>query len=76
MKAAQALAPVLLLAAAAAIASARSRPIDYPLAPRDQISDDYFGTRVEAPYRWMENMQSPGLHDWVDAQNRLTDGYL
>jgi prolyl oligopeptidase len=76
MKAAQALAPILLLAAAAAIASPRSRPIDYPFAPRDQISDDYFGTRVEAPYRWMENMQSPGLHDWVDAQNRLTDGYL
>jgi prolyl oligopeptidase len=75
MKAAHALAPILLLAAAA-IASPRSRPIDYPFAPRDQISDDYFGTRIEAPYRWMENMQSPGLHEWVDAQNRLTDGYL
>ena len=76
MKAAKALAPILLLVAASAIASPKSRPIDYPVAPRDQISDDYFGTRVEAPYRWMEDMQSPGLHNWVDAENRLTDGYL
>jgi prolyl oligopeptidase len=76
MKAAKALAPILLLAAASAMASPKSQPTDYPFAPRDQVSDDYFGTRVEAPYRWMENMQSPGLHSWVDAQNRLTDGYL
>ena len=76
MKAAQALAPFLLLAAAAAIAAPGSGPSDYPTARRDQMHDDYFGTRVEEPYRWMENMQSPGLHEWVAAENRLTDAYL
>ena len=34
------------------------------------------GTRVPAPYRWMENMQSAALHRWVAAENRLTDAYL
>ena len=76
MKRVTALAPVLLLAAASTVAAPRPRPIDYPFAPRDQITDDYFGTQVPAPYRWMENMQSPSLHEWVDAENRLTDGYL
>jgi prolyl oligopeptidase len=76
MKAAQALAPILLLAAAAAIAAPGSGPSDYPTARRDRMHDDYFGTRVEEPYRWMENMQSPGLHEWVAAENRLTDAYL
>lgn len=74
--AAPALASILLLATATSIASpARGMP-HYPFAPRDNIVSDYFGTRVPAPYRWMEDMHSPALHQWVDAENRLTDGYL
>ncbi|MGH8318377.1 MAG: prolyl oligopeptidase family serine peptidase [Steroidobacteraceae bacterium] len=73
---APALAPLLLLATASSIASPTRGALSYPVAPRDQIVADYFGTRVPAPYRWMENMQSPALHQWVDAENRLTDGYL
>ena len=73
---APALALLLVFAAAASCASpARGIP-RYPVAPRDQIVTDYFGTSVPAPYRWMENMQSPALHHWVKAENRLTDGYL
>jgi prolyl oligopeptidase len=64
-----------VLASAASVASPVRAP-EYPVAPRDQIVTDYFGTRVPAPYRWMEDMQSPALHTWVAAENRLTDGYL
>jgi prolyl oligopeptidase len=70
------LACLLLLATVAGIAAPRGDKLDYPVAPRDQITTDYFGTQVPAPYRWMEDMQSPALHSWVDAENRLTDGYL
>lgn len=73
---APALAALLLLASAACIASPARRTLQYPVAPRDQIVSDYFGTQVPAPYRWMEDMQSPALHSWVAAENRLTDGYL
>jgi prolyl oligopeptidase len=66
----------LLFAAAASIAAPARGMLDYPVAPRDQTVTDYFGTQVPAPYRWMEDMQSPALHDWVEAENRLTDGYL
>jgi prolyl oligopeptidase len=76
MKAATALTPLLLLAAASSIASPMRRAPAYPVAARDQIVAEYFGTRVPAPYRWMENMQSPALHRWVAAENRLTDDYL
>jgi prolyl oligopeptidase len=38
--------------------------------------DVYFGTRVPAPYQWMENLESPELHTWVEAENRVTDAYL
>jgi prolyl oligopeptidase len=74
--AARALASLFLLTAAACIASPAHRAPRYPFAPRDRIVTDYFGTRVPAPYRWMEDMQSPALHRWVAAENRLTDGYL
>jgi prolyl oligopeptidase len=70
------LASLLLLATASGIAAPASRGLDYPVAPRDQIMTDYFGTQVAAPYQWMEDMQSPALHSWVDAENRLTNGYL
>jgi prolyl oligopeptidase len=69
------LASLLLLATTAGGAAPRGAP-QYPVAPRDQIVTDYFGTQVPAPYRWMEDMQSPALHSWVDAENRLTDDYL
>jgi prolyl oligopeptidase len=70
------LAPLLLLATAPSIAAPTPRKLHYPVAPRDEIVSDYFGTRVPAPYLWMEDMQSPALHTWVSAENRLTDGYL
>lgn len=69
------LASLVLLAAAAGIASPR-QALRYPVAPRERTVTDYFGTRVPAPYRWMEDMQSPALHSWVDAENQLTDRYL
>jgi prolyl oligopeptidase len=66
----------LLFAAAASLAAPARGMLDYPVAPRDQTVTDYFGTQVPAPYQWMEDMQSPALHNWVAAENRLTDGYL
>ncbi len=50
--------------------------IVYPTAHRDQTVGNYFGTKVPAPYQWMENLNSPKLHKWVAAENELTDAYL
>ena len=41
----------------------------------DQI-DNYHGTVVADPYRWLEETDSPQTRDWIEAQNTLTFGFL
>lgn len=53
-----------------------ARALRYPPAHRDATVDEYSGTRVPAPYQWMENLNSPQLQRWVAAENALTDAYL
>jgi len=48
----------------------------YPRARKGGTSDDYFGTRVGDPYRWMEDLNSPELKRWIDAENAITFKYL
>ena len=47
-----------------------ARPI-YPAAPREGVVDDYHGTRVADPYRWLERLDGPRTAGWVKAQERL-----
>jgi prolyl oligopeptidase len=48
----------------------------YPAAHKGDVVDDYFGTKVADPYRWMEDLDSPDVKQWVDAENKLTFDYL
>jgi prolyl oligopeptidase len=48
----------------------------YPLTTRVETTDDYFGTRVADPYRWLENLDSPQVHDWVTRENALSQPVL
>ena len=57
-------------------AVAKGRAMEYPKARVSEQVDDYFGTKVPDPYRWMENVDSGEVKTWVDAENRLTRGYL
>jgi prolyl oligopeptidase len=50
--------------------------MDYPQARTCDQVDDYFGTKVADPYRWMEDIESTELSDWLDAQNALTRSHL
>jgi prolyl oligopeptidase len=51
-------------------------PLEYPPAPRGPVVEDYHGVRVADPYRWLEELDSPQTRAWVEAEARLTDGYL
>jgi prolyl oligopeptidase len=53
-----------------------SRPIDYPKADKGDVVDDYFGTKVPDPYRWLEDPDSPATVAWVKAENVLTAAYM
>jgi len=48
----------------------------YPSAPRGDVIDDYHGTKVADPYRWLEELDSPNTRAWVKAEDALTDGYV
>ena len=42
----------------------------------DTVVDDYFGTKVADPYRWLENDTSAETSNWVKAQTEVTNDYL
>ena len=43
-----------------------------PVAKRVPVFDDYYGTTVADPYRWMEDAQDPDLLPWLKAQDAFT----
>jgi prolyl oligopeptidase len=53
-----------------------SQPLEYPKAKRTDVVDDYFGTKVPDPYRWLEDTDSPETQEWVKAENEITFAYL
>lgn len=48
----------------------------YPDTRTEDVKDDYFGTSVEDPYRWLEIDTASEVEAWVDAQNEVTQGFL
>src|SRR6266699_2476376 len=56
--------------------AASAQTLQYPPARKGDVVDDYHGTRVADPYRWLEDPDSPESRGWIDAENRLTEGYL
>jgi len=50
--------------------------LSYPDSPRSDHVDVYHGVRVADPYRWLENIGSPQVRQWVEAQNRLSQPIL
>jgi len=54
----------------------KAEKITYPLTKKADQVDDYFGTKVADPYRWLEDDKSEETGKWVEAQNAATFDYL
>ena len=50
--------------------------LKYPETAREGVVDNYHGTEIADPYRWLEDDNSERTAEWVKAQNEVTFGYL
>ena len=67
---------LVALASACQRAETAEPRLTYPVAHKGDVVDDYAGTKVADPYRWMESLDSKEVADWVAASNAVTDPYL
>ncbi len=69
--------PLALLAGCAEHRAGKSdSSMNYPVTAKTNQVDDYHGTRVADPYRWLEDDNSPATKEWVEAENKVTFGFL
>lgn len=71
-----ALALLCVAACTACQPSMKIKHLPYPEAERTDVTDNYFGTEVADPYRWLEDDRSEGTAAWVAAENAVTQDYL
>jgi prolyl oligopeptidase len=69
---------LVILMAIAFLPSCRTQggKLTYPVTKKVDVVDDYFGTKVADPYRWLEDDNSEETKKWVEEQNRVTFAYL
>jgi prolyl oligopeptidase len=50
--------------------------VKYPISRTQEVEEDYFGTLVKDPFRWLEDDCSSETNHWVEEQNRVTQNFL
>ncbi|MDP6555087.1 MAG: prolyl oligopeptidase family serine peptidase [Pirellulaceae bacterium] len=71
-----ALAYVVCLTSHGSLFAQDGTSLTYPQTARADQVDDYHGTQVADPYRWLEDTDSPATRQWIEAQNKLTESFL
>src|SRR5260370_194098 len=54
------------------MSATQTAPFKYPQPRRGDQVDDYHGTKVADPYRWLEDTDATETHAWVEAENKVT----
>src|SRR3954453_15642300 len=58
------------------VKTSAERKLAYPATKKVEVVDDYFGTKVADPYRWLEDNDSREVAAWVESENKVTFDYL
>lgn len=64
------------MAVTSTLSSFGQNSIQYPQTKKGETVDEYFGTKVNDPYRWLEDDRSAETAAWVKAENEVTYDYL
>ncbi len=67
---------IILVLLVIGIYSCHKNTTVYPKTEKVNQIDDYFGTKVKDPYRWLEDDKSEKTKKWVEIQNKVTFDYL
>ena len=67
---------ILLITATVGSYGQKQKSMKYPQTKKGETVDLYFDTKVNDPYRWLENDKSDETAAWVKAENELTYDYL
>jgi len=71
------LASLLVFVAGTLTAQTTTTPtLSYPPAARGTQVDNYHGTSIADPYRWLEDVDASATTAWVEAENKLTDSFM
>ncbi|MFT7298150.1 MAG: prolyl oligopeptidase [Sphingobacteriales bacterium] len=68
--------PLATLLVACGAEEKKQMTITYPETKKVDHVDDYFGTKIADPYRWLEIDTAADVKDWVTRQNEVTNNYL
>lgn len=58
------------------ITNMQAQKIKYPVTATVAQTDNYFGNKIDDPYRWLENDTAKNTEVWVQEQNKVTEAYL
>src|SRR5215510_7946034 len=67
---------VTLIAPYLIAAQPAASSLKYPDTKKSDQVDNYFGTKVSDPYRWLEDDNSEETKSWVQEENKVTLNYL
>jgi prolyl oligopeptidase len=67
-----------VIALTALLTSAQEKKLNYPATKKVDVVDEYHGTKVPDPYRWLEDdvRKSKDVAQWVEDENKVTNAFL
>ena len=68
--------PYLAIGLMTLVGCATTSKLNYPTTRTSEQVDNYHGMKIADPYRWLEDDNSAETKAWVEAQNKVTFGYL